>query len=127
MIMRRIALPRRTFLRGAGATLALPLLDAMVPALTPTARAASNPVRRLGFVYFPHGSVTWSRGQNQWTPAGEGRLEELPPILSSLAPYRDQVTVVTNLEMQNAQGTGATATASTRGRTRRSSARPARR
>ena len=106
MIMRRIALPRRTFLRGAGAALALPLLDAMVPALTPTARAASNPVRRLGFVYFPHGSVTWSRGQNQWTPAREGRLEELPPILSTLAPYRDQVTVVTNLEMRNAQGNG---------------------
>ena len=105
MIMRRIALPRRTFLRGAGAALALPLLDAMAPALTPTARA-SNPVRRLGFIYFPHGSVTWSRGQNQWTPAREGRIEELPPILSSLAPHRDQVTVVTNLEMRNAQGNG---------------------
>ncbi len=106
MIMRRIALPRRTFLRGAGATLALPLLDAMAPALTPTARAASNPVRRLGFIYFPHGSVTWSQAQNQWTPAREGRLEELPPILSSLAPHRDRVTVITNLEMRNAQGNG---------------------
>ena len=106
MIMRKIALPRRTFLRGAGAALALPLLDAMVPALTPTARAASNPVRRLGFIYFPHGSVTWSGQQNQWTPAREGRIEELPPILSSLAPHRDQVTVVTNLEMRNAQGNG---------------------
>lgn len=106
MTMRKIALPRRTFLHGAGAALALPLLDAMVPALTPTARAASHPVRRLGFIYFPHGSVTWSGQQNQWTPAREGRIEELPPILSSLAPHRDQVTVVTNLEMRNAQGNG---------------------
>ena len=106
MIIRKLALPRRTFLRGAGATLALPLLDAMAPALTAAARSAANPVRRLGFVYFPHGSVTWSKDQNLWTPAAEGRLEELPPILSSLTPYRDQVTVITNLEMQNAQGNG---------------------
>lgn len=106
MIIRKIALPRRTFLRGAGAMLALPLLDAMAPALTAAARSAANPVRRLGFVYFPHGSVTWSADQNLWTPAAEGRIEELPPILSSLAAYRDQVTVITNLEMQNAQGNG---------------------
>ncbi|MCY4598944.1 MAG: DUF1552 domain-containing protein [Acidobacteria bacterium] len=106
MIIRKIALPRRTFLRGAGAALALPLLDAMVPALTAAARTAANPVRRLGFVYFPHGSVTWSKEQNLWTPAREGKIEELPPILSSLGPYRDQVTVVTNLEMKNAQGNG---------------------
>lgn len=106
MIIRKIALPRRTFLRGAGAALALPLLEAMVPALSAAARTAANPVRRLGFVYFPHGSVTWSKDQNLWTPAGEGKIEELPPILRSLAPYRDQLTVVTNLEMKNAQGNG---------------------
>ena len=106
MMIRGMALPRRTFLRGAGAALALPLLDAMVPALSAAARTAANPVRRLGFVYFPHGSVTWSREQNLWTPAGDGRLGALPPILSSLAPYRDQVTVITNLEHKNAQGNG---------------------
>jgi hypothetical protein len=53
MIVTKMALPRRTFLRGMGATLALPLLDAMVPALSATARTAANPVRRLGFVYLP--------------------------------------------------------------------------
>ena len=106
MIISKLALPRRTFLRGVGAALALPLLDAMVPALSAAARTAANPVRRLGFIYFPHGSVTWSNEHNLWTPATEGKLEELPPILTSLTPYRDQVTVVTNLEMQNAQGNG---------------------
>ena len=106
MIIRKMALPRRYFLRGIGATLALPLLDAMVPALSATAKTAAKPVRRLGFVYFPHGSVTWSKEQNLWTPAQEGKIEELPPILASLAPHRDQVTVVTNLEMKNAQGNG---------------------
>ena len=106
MMISRIALPRRTFLRGVGATLALPLLDAMVPALSAVANTAASPVRRLGFIYFPHGSVTWSKDQNLWTPPAEGRLVELPPILRSLAPYRDQVTVLTNLDMQNAQGNG---------------------
>ena len=50
--------------------------------------------------------MTWSNEHNLWTPATEGKIEELPPILTSLTPYRDQVTVVTNLEMQNAQGNG---------------------
>ena len=63
MIVTRMALPRRTFLRGVGATLALPLLDAMVPALTAVARTAANPVRRLGFVYIPMGSII-----SEWTP-----------------------------------------------------------
>ena len=106
MIIRKMALPRRTFLRGVGATLALPLLDAMVPALSAVAKTAANPVRRLGFIYFPHGSVTWSKDQNLWTPPSEGKIVELPPILRSLAPYRDQVTVITNLDMKNAQGNG---------------------
>ena len=56
MIVTKTALPRRTFLRGMGATLALPLLDAMVPALSALARTAANPVRRLGFVYIPMGA-----------------------------------------------------------------------
>ena len=55
MIVTKIALPRRTVLRGLGATLALPLLDAMVPALTATAQSAAAPVRRLGFTYLPNG------------------------------------------------------------------------
>jgi hypothetical protein len=106
MIITKIALPRRTFLRGVGATLALPLLDAMVPAMTAIAKTPARPARRLGFLYFPHGSVTWSKEYNVWTPAGDGRLTELSPILTPLAPFRDQVTVLTNLEHRNAQGNG---------------------
>ena len=55
MFVTRISLSRRTFLRGAGATIALPLLDAMIPALSPAAKAASAPVPRLGFFYVPNG------------------------------------------------------------------------
>src|SRR4029077_8883304 len=70
MIITKMALPRRTFLRGMGAALALPVLDAMVPALT-TVHALSTPVRRLGFVYIPMGSEI-----AQWMPKTEGRLTE---------------------------------------------------
>ena len=67
------ALPRRTFLRGIGATVALPLLDAMIPSMTALAQTPANPVRRLGFVYMPMGSDI-----ARWTPPGEGgRLTEL--------------------------------------------------
>jgi len=96
MIITKKALPRRTFLRGVGTTLALPLLDAMVPAMTALAATPGNSVRRLGFVYIPMGSM-----RDQWTPPGEDRLSELSPILSSLAPVKDQVTVVSNLKLQN--------------------------
>ena len=64
MFITKMSLPRRTFLRGVGVTMALPLLDAMVPALTATARTAANPVRRFGAVYVPHGKIL-----DQWTPA----------------------------------------------------------
>ena len=68
MIITKKALPRRTFLRGMGATLALPLLDAMVPSMTALAATPANPVRRLGFVYIPMGAH-----MPQWTPAGVGQ------------------------------------------------------
>ena len=107
MIITKKHLPRRTFLRGVGATLALPLLDAMVPALSAAARTAANPVRRLGFIYFPHGSVSWADGSaNRWTPPGEGGALELSPILQRLAPVKDQTLVLTNMEHRNAQGNG---------------------
>ena len=96
MIITKKALPRRTFLRGMGATLALPLLDAMVPAATAWAKAPAKPVRRLGFVFMPMGC-----DQSRWTPSGE-KLDQLSPILSSLAPVREHVTAITNLELQNA-------------------------
>jgi hypothetical protein len=89
-------LPRRTFLRGVGATLALPLLDAMIPASTAWAKTAARPVRRLGFVFMPMGC-----DQSRWFPPGE-TLEQLSPILDSLAPVREQVTVISNMELQNA-------------------------
>ena len=107
MIITKKHLPRRTFLRGVGATLALPLLDSMVPALTAAARTAANPVRRLGFIYFPHGSVSWADGSaNTWTPPGEAGALELSPILQRLAPVKDQTLVLTNMEHRNAQGNG---------------------
>jgi hypothetical protein len=89
-------MPRRTFLRGVGATMALPLLEAMVPAATPLAKTAAQPVRRLGFVFMPMGcDIT------RWTPTGD-KLDQLSPILSSLGPVREHVTAITNLELQNA-------------------------
>lgn len=107
MIIVKKALPRRTFLRGAGVTLALPLLDAMVPAMTALAKTPANPVRRLGFVYIPMGSHV-----SEWTPPGAGNLTELSPTLRSLAPVADQLTVITNLELKNAYpGTHATSNA----------------
>src|SRR6266550_7145546 len=107
MIVTKKALPRRTFLRGVGATLGLPLLDAMVPSMTALAATPANPVRRLGFVYIPMGSNI-----AQWTPAGSGALGELSPTLRSLTPFVDQLTVLTNLELKNAYpGTHATSNA----------------
>jgi len=107
VIITRKALPRRTFLRGLGATVALPLLDAMVPALTAQTATPANPVRRLGFVYMPMGAHL-----PEWTPPGSGRLTELSPSLRSLAPVVDYITVITNLELKNAYpGTHATSNA----------------
>ena len=107
MIMTKKAVPRRTFLRGMGVTLTLPLLDAMVPAATPLSKTPANPARRLGFVFMPMGcDIT------RWTPPGQTTLDELSPILSSLSSVKEYVTVVTNLELQNAYpGTHATSNA----------------
>ena len=97
MIVLKKALPRRTFLRGTGAILALPLLDAMVPALSRAAGTPAAPVRRLGFVFMPMGC-----DQTRWTPPGRDKLDALSPTLEPLAPVKDHVTVLTNLELQNA-------------------------
>jgi len=107
MIVTKKALPRRTLLRGMRASLALPLLDAMAPAMTALAATPAKPVRRLGFVYMPMGAHI-----TEWTPAQTGRLTELSPTLRSLAPVLDHVTVLTNLELRNAYpGTHATSNA----------------
>ncbi len=100
----KLTLPRRTFLRGMGATLALPLLDAMVPALTAQSRTAAKPARRLGYVFMPMGADL-----SRWTPPGSGQLGELSFILGSLEPVKAHVSVLTNLEVKNAYpGTHAT-------------------
>jgi hypothetical protein len=106
MIVTKKALPRRMFLRGSGAMLALPLLDAMVPAMTALAATPANPVRRLGFVYIPMGA-----NLAKWSPAGAGTITELSPILGSLMPYLDRITVLGNLENKNAYSPGNHATA----------------
>lgn len=104
-------LPRRTFLKAAGATLSLPLLDAMTPAMTAMASTVAAPknLKRLGFVYMPMGSDI-----TRWTPGGDdGTLNELSPTLQSLESVKDHVTVVSNLELKNAYpGTHATSNAS---------------
>ncbi len=100
------ALPRRSVLRGLGSALALPLLDAMVPAMTALAATPGAPVRRLGYVYVPMGAHI-----AQWTPPGND-LTKLSPSLSSLSPVIDHVNVITNLELRNAYpGTHATSNA----------------
>jgi len=95
-------LTRRTFLRGMGVTMSLPLLDAMVPASTALAQTAARPHVRLGLCFIPHGAV-----MTQWTPTTIGPLE-LSPTLSPLAPFRDQVVVLSNLAhaMAGPQGPG---------------------
>lgn len=106
MIITKKALPRRTFLRGMGAAVALPLLDAMVPSMTALARTPAEPVRRLGFVYMPMGCDL-----PRWTPAGTA-LNALSPTLQSLRPFVDHLTVISNLELKNAYpGTHATSNA----------------
>ena len=106
MIIRKAALPRRAFLRGTGAVFALPLLDAMVPALTAQAETPANPalLRRLGFVYMPMGcDVT------RWTSPGADSLDELSPSLGPLAGVKNNIAVISNLELRNAYpGTHAT-------------------
>ena len=104
MILTRKSLSRRTVLRGMGATVALPLLDAMIPAATAITRTAARPVKRLGYVFIPMGSDI-----SRWTPEGEGKLGELSPILKPLEPVKDRVSVISNLELQPAYpGTHAT-------------------
>src|SRR5512142_3048530 len=85
-------LSRRTILKGAGVTIALPLLDAMIPAGTALAQTAAAPSPRLGFIYFPHGAL-----QDQWQPTTVGRDFDFPFILKPLEPVRDYVTVVSGL------------------------------
>src|SRR6266849_7785277 len=87
------SLPRRTALKGLGATMALPFLDAMFPALSSKARAAAKPVQRFQAFYVPNGMA-----MEYWSPKGEGSAFELSPILEPLAPYRDQMLVLSGIK-----------------------------
>ena len=91
------AVARRTFLKGVGASLALPLLDAMIPAATAASKTAATPVRRLGYVFMPMGC-----DQSRWTPRSEGNLNKLSPILDSLASVKDQTAIFTNMQLKPA-------------------------
>ena len=97
MIITKKALPRRTFLRAVGATMALPLLDAMIPAATALEKTPAKAIRRLGFVFMPMGC-----DQSRWTPRSETTLKELSPILSPLEPLKEHITAITNMELANA-------------------------
>ena len=93
MFITKMSLSRRAVLRGMGATLALPLLDAMVPAMTPAVSTAATPIRRFGAVFVPMGERP-----SHWTPSNTGVGFELSPILKPLEPFRDQVIVVSNMD-----------------------------
>ena len=101
MIVTKQVLPRRTILRGMGACLALPLLDAMVPAFTAVARSAAAPVARLGFIYTPNGFI-----REYWTPDIVGSNFDFKASLQPLEPFRDKLTVVTGLANLQAEAMG---------------------
>src|SRR5436190_2926221 len=100
MFLTKKSVSRRAFIRSSvGATIALPLLDAMVPAQTPLARTAAAPTQRFGFIYVPHGSI-----MKEWTPVQEGSGFEFSPILRPLEAFRAQVTVLTGLTNNGESG-----------------------
>lgn len=101
MFITKKHLSRRTVLRGVGAAISLPLLDAMIPAGTALAQTAAQPKPKLGFFYLPHGAVI-----DRWTPAATGRAFELPQILAPFAPFKADMTVVSGLRNQAAEGAG---------------------
>src|SRR5262245_62743605 len=98
MFITKMSLPRRTFLRGVGATVALPLLDAMIPAGTALAQTPAHPTPRAGFIYIPHGADMAS-----WTPAAAGTNFELSPTLKTLEPFKDSMVVISNLRRAGGQ------------------------
>src|SRR5499426_1323161 len=97
-------LSRRTFLHGVGVTMALPLLDSMIPAATVFGQTVAKPRTRFGAIYFPHGAI-----MSQWKPAAEGAGFELTEILQPIKPFYDQVSVISDLRHALAYGSGATA------------------
>lgn len=99
MFLTRKHLSRRTLLKGAGASIALPLLDAMIPAGTALAQTAAAAPPRLGFVYFPHGAL-----QDEWQPRQTGQGFEFPFIVKPLEPFREYLTVISGLRNKAGEG-----------------------
>jgi hypothetical protein len=95
MFITKKHLSRRTFLQGTGVTLALPLLESMVPAATALAQSAATPKTRMGCIYIPHGAT-----MDKWTPAAEGTGFQFSEILQPLEPFRDRVNIVSDLAHQ---------------------------
>lgn len=98
MFISKKHLSRRTMLRGLGASVALPLLDAMIPASTALAQTAANTQPRLGFIFFPHGAV-----MDSWLPSATGSNFDISPILSPVAHFKDKMTVVSGLRNRPAE------------------------
>ena len=92
MMIFKKSIPRRTFLRGAGTALALPLLDAMFPAFASAAETASRKATRLSFFAVPNGIV-----MDKWTPTAVGNSYEITPVLEPLAAFKDRMVVLSGL------------------------------
>jgi hypothetical protein len=101
MMLTRKRLPRRTFLRGLGTSIALPLLDAMTPDFAAASRSSEAAPCRMAFAYVPNGVI-----MEDWTPAGEGAAFELPNILEPMAPYREQMLLLSGLTHNNGRALG---------------------
>jgi len=108
MFITKKHISRRTLLKGAGVSLALPLLDAMVPAGTALAQTAAMPKMRTGFFYIPHGAIMHNTAHgpamDKWTPSGAGADFKLSPILSPLETHKKYVTSFSNLENKASAG-----------------------
>src|SRR5204863_8709064 len=98
MIVTKKTISRRTMLRGIGTAVALPLLDAMVPALTAAQNSPAKAVRRFGVVYHPNGVI-----YDRWLPKGAGSEFEFSPVLAPLEPFRDKLVNVTGLYSDQAE------------------------
>jgi hypothetical protein len=105
MFITKKHLSRRTFLRGAGVAVGLPLLEAMIPAATALSQTAAKPSPRMGFVYFPHGSV-----MDFWSPKEAGTNFEFPVILKPLEPFKEHLTIVSGLRNKPSESSSAHAT-----------------
>jgi len=108
MYLTKKHLSRRTLLQGAGVAVALPLLDAMIPAATALAQTAAKPKLRAGFFYMPHGAVQWNtkygKDGDRWTPSGAGPNFKLNTIMEPLEKYKQYVTSFGNLENRASLG-----------------------